>query len=85
MKETRQTLNKRGEVEDREFNVRRQPKRRYQPGREDMKKALRHIDKLAKMAQKLPGYDSSVALQLNVGKSLRFLEIYSERMEEDYE
>jgi hypothetical protein len=82
MKETRQTLNKRGEVENREFNVRRQPKRGYQPGREDMKRALRHIDKLAKMAQKLPGYDTNIALQLNVGKSLRFLEIYSARMED---
>lgn len=62
-----------------------QPKRSYQPGREDMKRALRHIDKLAKMAQKLPGYDTNIALQLNAGKSLRFLEIYSARMEDDYE
>jgi hypothetical protein len=33
------------------------------------------------MAQKLPGYDTNIALQLNVGKSLRFFEIYSARME----
>ncbi len=65
--------------------MKRQPKIKYQPNREEMKAALRHIDKLVDMICMEACFEVDSNIRLSVGKSEDFARLMRERMDRRFD